>query len=509
MYNNPRNRCEIVQPKSWDFIMDSASEDIRSNPRLIFTPKHKDWRDLMIWLSPKDVSSIFEKLPFEDQKDIFVNDRDAFKELPDETKERFNANYFATGGQTNPTPVTLPVNPPQNPKKTLSNTEDPIYDGGMLPEVVITEEPMPWYEKAYRKFERGWENVKNTPTMTTIPGGHPYMASQTFPTVPSTVGQDLSVAKAAALPYLIASTPVQMAVGAESAYNLASENGVRKTINEFQNENYGAGALSLAGDGLDLLMTYPAAKSLSKIIKGRGSRALFEDFTDFNTMIMRMNAPAKYDGRNPFWDGKMTGFRKWALDNGASPEKILAVERVYSKNNWEALKKYITIENDYGGYNSNTNDIFMYRADADFNQIFPHEVEHKLFYNLFGDTRNSVSAWEVNAAFKEDSPMWKVMDTDGESYFIKNDFEEILTRFSQIKNALGITGQRALTESELRKAYRMLKLGDYRISNNRDMWQFFESIKNWQAAARLSGKALSLAGVGTSILNTSDYEETF
>ena len=101
------------------------------------------------------------------------------------------------------------------------------------------------------------------------------------------------------------------------------------------------------------------------------------------------------------------------------------------------------------------------------------------------------------------------MDTDGESYFIKNDFEEILTRFSQIKNALGITEQRALTESELRKAYRMLKLGDYRISNNRDMWQFFESIKNWQAAARLSGKALSLTGVGTSILNTSDYEETF
>ena len=133
MYNNPRNRCEIVQPKSWDFIMESAGEDIRSNPRLIFTPKHKDWRDLMIWLSPKDVSSIFEKLPFEDQKDIFVNDRDAFKELPDETKERFNANYFATGGQTNPTPVTLPVNPPQNPKKRLTIPKTRFTTAGCCP----------------------------------------------------------------------------------------------------------------------------------------------------------------------------------------------------------------------------------------------------------------------------------------------------------------------------------------------------------------------------------------
>ena len=103
----------------------------------------------------------------------------------------------------------------------------------MLPEVVITEEPMPWYEKAYRKFERGWENVKNTPTMTTIPGGHPYMASQTFPTVPSTVGQDLSVAKAAALPYFMGATPVQAYMAAESGYNLASENGVRKTKKAF------------------------------------------------------------------------------------------------------------------------------------------------------------------------------------------------------------------------------------------------------------------------------------
>lgn len=117
--------------------------------------------------------------------------------------------------------------------------EDFIYDGGMLPEVLIKEEPMPWYEKAGRKLERGWENLKNTPTMTTIPGGHPYMASQTFPTVPSTVGQDLSVAKAAALPYFMGATPVQAFMAGESGYNLASENGVRKTKQAFDEERYG------------------------------------------------------------------------------------------------------------------------------------------------------------------------------------------------------------------------------------------------------------------------------
>ncbi|MBO4232294.1 MAG: hypothetical protein J5862_03545, partial [Bacteroidales bacterium] len=46
-----------------------------------------------------------------------------------------------------------------------------------------------------------------------------------------------------------------------------------------------------------------------------------EDYTDFNTMVQRMNNKVQYDGVNPFTDGKMTGFRKWALNNGASPKK--------------------------------------------------------------------------------------------------------------------------------------------------------------------------------------------
>ena len=133
MYNDPFNHCEIVQPKSWDFIMDAAGEDIKSNPRLIFTQKHKDWRDIMEWLSPNSISRRFESLPYEVQYDIYVNDREAFEDLPDETKERFKAarpQYYPDGG---------PINPPngktsiaeRNPKQFDFRPEPSRFDEGV------------------------------------------------------------------------------------------------------------------------------------------------------------------------------------------------------------------------------------------------------------------------------------------------------------------------------------------------------------------------------------------
>lgn len=79
--------------------------------------------------------------------------------------------------------------------------DDYVYQGYTLPEVSIIEEAMPWYEKWYNKGKRalgrGWENVKNTmstPTMTALPGQSPTFQGQFFPTMPSTVGDDLEYA---------------------------------------------------------------------------------------------------------------------------------------------------------------------------------------------------------------------------------------------------------------------------------------------------------------------------
>lgn len=227
---------------------------------------------------------------------------------------------------------------------------------------------------------------------------------------------------------------------------------------------------------------------------GKGPKGtLVEDFTDFNTMVERMNSTVEYAGKNPFKDGKMTGFRKWALDNGASPNKILEIEKKHSKDGWKALKQYEKVDADASGGGKGF--VQMSKDVSNFNQIFPHEVEHRLLAELFGEERASISVEEATKAFKED--IWRIPKGDGsrEMYYQERNFEELLPRFTQIKNALGIKEFRALTEAELRKAYRLFKQGDRRFASNLN--DFFENIKDWKAAARLSGKALSGTGIGT------------
>ena len=90
MYNNPFNRSQIVPPPmSWEDMMNTAAADIKSNPRLIFTPKHKDWRDIMNYFSLKSVDNIFESLPYEIQNDIYTNDKEAFESLSNDIKKQF------------------------------------------------------------------------------------------------------------------------------------------------------------------------------------------------------------------------------------------------------------------------------------------------------------------------------------------------------------------------------------------------------------------------------------
>ena len=46
---------------------------------------------------------------------------------------------------------------------------------------------------------------------------------------------------------------------------------------------------------------------------------------------------------------------------------------------------------------------------------------------------------------------------------------------------------------------------DRRIADN-DMKVFFENIRDWGAAAKLSGKALTFTGIGTTLLNSLNNE---
>ena len=57
------------------------------------------------------------------------------------------------------------------------------------------------------------------------------------------------------------SFPYQAAMAVHPAYNLVSEDGVKKTVREFSNGNIGAGTLSLAGDLVDASIAAPAAKT--------------------------------------------------------------------------------------------------------------------------------------------------------------------------------------------------------------------------------------------------------
>jgi len=51
-------------------------------------------------------------------------------------------------------------------------------------------------------------------------------------------------------------------------YNLANENGVRKTINNFSEGNYGQGALSLMGDAFNAAMATEGLGGISNALKG-------------------------------------------------------------------------------------------------------------------------------------------------------------------------------------------------------------------------------------------------
>ena len=231
-------------------------------------------------------------------------------------------------------------------------------------------------------------------------------------------------------------------------------------------------------------------------------RLFTEGYTDFNTMARRMESPVEYDGENPFADVRMTWFRKWALDRKADPQKILEVEKEFRGNgDWKALGENYILDDThsymwtdaYGKIHINPKEV----RTADFNQVFPHEVEHALLHKLglgqVNDIRGGLALKDIEDAFNihfpTESNVWGANPQYQLSYFLDNGGEEIIARISQIYNALGITEKRPLTVAELKKAKAMLDSGKI-VDNN--MKDFFNSIKDYKKVAALSGTALSL-----------------
>ena len=450
--------------------------DIADNPKLVFTPEYTKWRQYIMQNSPKYLERLWKRLTAKEQDYVYENNYSAFTALSNEAKGKYGESREIRKNNEVAPRVLKPL--------AAAFAAPFAIEGTMIGLTAAEQQIAKGLSFATDKFSKTALGQKIMPSLTKM--------------AESKVGQ-------------FATTAVNAGLGAYGAAHLASEDGIRKTVGHVLDGNLGDAATSAAGDVLDLSVfghfAPRATKGISNLSKDVGSKAIHEDFADFNIMTNRMNSLTHYEGNNPFSDNKMTGFRKWGLDNNASPNKILDVESKYSPNNWDALKKY-EAHNGPSGTNPTTGDIYMNRYDTDFRQIFPHEVNHRLSTKLFGDTRNSISAEEVNAAFNVNAPIWKVHDYGQEPYFIKKDFEEIMVRFVQIKNALGIKVPRALTESELKYAYRKFKEGSLRFGNN-NMSEFFESIKDWKAAAKLSGKALSLTGIGVTSLNQYNNEEGF
>ena len=63
--------------------------DIQADPRILFTPKYSQWRDYIRRTSPNYLDRLYTSLPYEQQEDIYQNDREAWGALSNEAKGNF------------------------------------------------------------------------------------------------------------------------------------------------------------------------------------------------------------------------------------------------------------------------------------------------------------------------------------------------------------------------------------------------------------------------------------
>ena len=63
--------------------------DIQADPRILFTPKYSQWRDYIRRTSPDYLDRLYASLPYEQQQDIYQNDREAWGALSNKAKGDF------------------------------------------------------------------------------------------------------------------------------------------------------------------------------------------------------------------------------------------------------------------------------------------------------------------------------------------------------------------------------------------------------------------------------------
>lgn len=232
--------------------------------------------------------------------------------------------------------------------------------------------------------------------------------------------------------------------------------------------------------------------SVRNIFKGNKGIKTNVDYKPVETMIDRMETEVPYEGQNPFNDGKMTWFRKWALDNGASVKDIARVEKELRGNgDWKALKKWSKGESSY--YAGNADEIIMKNGDSDWGESFMHEVEHRLRTKLFG---TDVAYWSKNA--KEirdliegtfDNGLWKILGNDG-YYYVKGNEKEVFARLSQIKTDLNIPADQKLTVKNIEDYLKGVKEGKFADNDVLEMFGHIKSLKGLAKLAELSKFAL-------------------
>ncbi len=210
--------------------------DIYACPPILFTPEYSKWRNYLRSKHPDKLDWLFESLPYEDQKNIYLLHREEFGALSNEAKGRFGERMT----------------------RNKTNDVSPYFAGGLGATLFA---PL-GIEYAALAADAAAPHIVNAATKVGNATSEAFDATigkiaDAF--IDSPLGQ-----KAIPFFYDYLKSPLEMAFAAQGLQNLASENGVAKTERLAREGEYGQAALSGLGDVLDASMVVPAAMGLQE-----------------------------------------------------------------------------------------------------------------------------------------------------------------------------------------------------------------------------------------------------
>ena len=210
--------------------------DIYACPPILFTPEYSKWRNYLRSKHPDKLDWLFESLPYEDQKNIYLLHREEFGALSNEAKGRFGERMT----------------------RNKTNDVSPYFAGGLGATLFA---PL-GIEYAALAADAAAPHIVNAATKVGNATSEAFDATigriaDAF--IDSPLGQ-----KAIPFFYDYLKSPLEMAFAAQGLQNLASENGVAKTERLVLEGKYAQAALSGLGDALDASMVVPAAMGLQE-----------------------------------------------------------------------------------------------------------------------------------------------------------------------------------------------------------------------------------------------------